>query len=66
MLDFFRLSKDGRHYRRIVQGFQRIFAATIFFGTEDQPGETVLSMGGVSISSITSDFGLTILSNRSP
>jgi len=37
MLDFFRLSKDGRHYRRIVQGFQRIFAATIFFGTEDQP-----------------------------
>ncbi len=37
MLDFFRLSKDGRHYRRIVQGFQRVFAATIFFGTEDQP-----------------------------
>ena len=26
MLDFFRLSKDGRHYRRIIQGFQRIFA----------------------------------------
>jgi Plasmid encoded RepA protein len=38
MLDFFRLSKDGRHYRRIVQGFQRVFAATIFFGTDDQPG----------------------------
>jgi hypothetical protein len=38
MLDFFRLSKDGRHYRRIVQGFQRIFAATILFGTDDQPG----------------------------
>lgn len=38
MLDFFHLSKDGRHYRRIVQGFQRIFAATIFFGTDDQPG----------------------------
>jgi hypothetical protein len=37
MLDFFRLPKDGRHYRRIVQGFQRIFAATIFFGTGDQP-----------------------------
>lgn len=36
MLDFFRLSKDRRHYRRIVQGFHRIFAATIFFGTEDQ------------------------------
>jgi plasmid replication initiation protein len=24
MLDFFRLSKDGRHYRRMVQGFNRI------------------------------------------
>ncbi len=35
MLDFFHLSKDGRHYRRIVQAFQRIFAATIFFGTDD-------------------------------
>lgn len=28
MLDFFRLSKDGRHYRRIVQGFQRVFTAS--------------------------------------
>lgn len=37
VLDFFHLSKDGRHYRRIIQGFQRIFAATIFFGTDDQP-----------------------------
>jgi hypothetical protein len=37
MLDFFHLSKDGRHYRRIVQAFQRVFAATIFFGTDDQP-----------------------------
>lgn len=26
---------DGRHYRRVVQGFQRIFAATIFFGTQN-------------------------------
>jgi hypothetical protein len=31
MLDFFRLSKDGRHYHRTVQGFQRIFAP--FIGT---------------------------------
>ena len=37
MLDFFHLPKDGPHYRRIVNGFQRIFASTIFFGTEDQP-----------------------------
>jgi hypothetical protein len=36
MLAFFRLPKDGRYYRRLVQGFQRLFAATIFFGTEDK------------------------------
>jgi len=37
MLDFFRFPKDGRYYRRMVQAFQRIFASTIFFGTEDHP-----------------------------
>jgi hypothetical protein len=38
MLEFFRLAKDGRYYRRMVQGFQRIFTSTIFFGTGSQPG----------------------------
>jgi len=38
ILEFFHLSKDGRHYRRIVEGFQRVFGATIFFGTEEQTG----------------------------
>jgi hypothetical protein len=37
MLSFFRLSLDGRHYRRLVQAFQRVFAATIFFGSDDRP-----------------------------
>ena len=37
MLEFFRFPKDGRYYRRMVQGFQRIFASTIFFGTEEKP-----------------------------
>jgi hypothetical protein len=37
MLDFFRLPKDGFHYCRLVQAFKRIFGATIFFGTEEQP-----------------------------
>jgi hypothetical protein len=43
MLDFFRLPKDGRYYRRLVQGFQRLFAATIFFGAEDRadPGRLI-------------------------
>src|SRR5262252_7464222 len=37
MLAFFRLQPDGFHYRRIEDGFKRIFASTIFFGTEDYP-----------------------------
>jgi hypothetical protein len=40
ILEFFHLSKDGRHYRRIVEGFQRVFAATIFFCTEEQAGSS--------------------------
>jgi hypothetical protein len=37
MLDLSRLPKDGRYYRRVAQSVQRIFASTIFFGTQDQP-----------------------------
>lgn len=37
LLDFFNLPPGGYHYHRIVDGFKRIFSATIFFGTEDQP-----------------------------
>jgi hypothetical protein len=36
VLDFFHLFKDGKRYHRIMEGFQRIFAATIFFGTNEQ------------------------------
>jgi hypothetical protein len=42
ILDFFRLPKDGPHYRRMVDGFQRVFAATIFFGTENRPDRTAV------------------------
>ena len=42
LLDFFRLPKDGPHYRRMVEGFQRVFAATIFFGTEQHPEPTTV------------------------
>lgn len=38
MLDFFRMPKDGRYYRRLIAGFQRLFSATIFFGTGEAPG----------------------------
>ena len=43
LLDYFELPKNGYHYKRIVQGFQRIFGATIFFGTEEQRQRAVLS-----------------------
>lgn len=36
LLETFGLAKDGRTYRRLVDGFRRVFAATIFFGTEEQ------------------------------
>lgn len=36
LLDTFGLPKDGKTYRRLVNGFKRIFGATIFFGTEEQ------------------------------
>jgi hypothetical protein len=42
ILDFFHLPKDGPHYRRIVAGFKRVFAATIFFGTDQQTQATAV------------------------
>jgi hypothetical protein len=43
LLDYFELPKNGYHYKRIVQGFQRIFGATILFGTEEQRQRAILS-----------------------
>ena len=36
VLETFGLPKDGIHYRRLVDGFKRVFGATIFFGTDEQ------------------------------
>jgi hypothetical protein len=36
MLDAFGLQQGGSQYRRLVASFQRIFGATIFFGTDNQ------------------------------
>ena len=38
MLDTFGMSKGGKEYRRLVQAFERIFGATIFFGTDRMRG----------------------------
>lgn len=36
MLRFFHFPTDGRYYERMIQGFKRIFAATVFFGTDGE------------------------------
>jgi hypothetical protein len=36
MLDSFGMQQGGTQYRRLVASFQRIFGATIFFGTDSQ------------------------------
>jgi Plasmid encoded RepA protein len=36
MLDLFGMQQGGSQYRRLVDSFQRIFGATIFFGTDAQ------------------------------
>ena len=36
MLDTFGMQQGGSQYRRLVDSFQRIFGATIFFGTDTQ------------------------------
>jgi hypothetical protein len=38
MLDTFGLAKGGKEYRRLVAAFERIFGATIFFGTDQMHG----------------------------
>jgi len=42
LLDYFHLPKHGAQYRRIRAAFQRIFAATIFFGTEQEMKQKIL------------------------
>lgn len=36
MLDAFGMQQGGTQYRRLMSAFQRIFGATIFFGTDTQ------------------------------
>jgi hypothetical protein len=36
MLDTFGMQQGGSQYRRLVSAFQRVFGATIFFGTDTQ------------------------------
>jgi hypothetical protein len=39
ILDTFGMHKGGKEYRRLVSAFERIFGATIFFGTDNRLGQ---------------------------
>jgi len=42
MLDTFGMQQGGAQYRRLVAAFQRIFGATIFFGTDTQRQKAIV------------------------
>ena len=42
MLDTFGIQRGGSQYRRLVGAFQRVFGATIFFGTDTQQQRAVV------------------------
>jgi hypothetical protein len=46
MLETFGMQKGGKEYRRLIQAFERIFGATIFFGTDqERPRARVITRG---------------------
>lgn len=42
ILETFDLPKDGRYYRRLITGFERIFYSTFYFASDDQNREAVV------------------------
>jgi hypothetical protein len=42
ILEAFGLPKDGRYYKRVIAGFERIFYATFFFASDQQVGEATV------------------------
>jgi len=43
MLDIFGMHQGGSQYRRLIAAFQRVFGATIFFGTDTQKQKAVVT-----------------------
>jgi hypothetical protein len=42
ILDAFQLPKDGRYYKRLISGFERIFYSTFYFAGDEQHSEAVV------------------------
>ncbi len=51
MLDTFGMQQGGSQYRRLISAFQRVFGATIFFGTETQRKASVFHQSRFSFMS---------------
>ena len=67
LLEFLQLPKDGIHYRRLIQGFERIFAASIFFGTDkDRAGRYCIDVARFHFFLIAWSSGSTVRSLRAP
>lgn len=45
VLEEFGLQSGGKQYRRLIEGFKRVFGATIFFGTDSQAKAGVFEQG---------------------
>lgn len=45
ILDTFKLPKDGRYYKRLIAGFERIFYSTFYFASDEQDVEAVVITG---------------------
>ena len=43
MLDVFGMQQGGSQYRRLIASFQRVFGATIFFGTDTQTARAAVA-----------------------
>ncbi|MGC2661210.1 MAG: replication protein RepA [Bryobacteraceae bacterium] len=43
MLDVFGMQQGGSQYRRLIASFQRVFGATIFFGTDTQTAKAAVA-----------------------
>ena len=42
ILETFGLPKDGRYYKRLIAGFERIFYSTFYFASDEQDAEAVV------------------------
>jgi hypothetical protein len=58
MLETFGMQKGGKEYRRLIQAFERLFGATIFFGTDQERPRARVTREDASTSSGKQSSGI--------